>query len=79
MGFRSLFTKGVALSQAGQTNKHSRKASSSARKAMTSDKAMRGALQGKGPLQGVTEGITKLKRSDLPKKRNLKSIYYLYI
>ena len=47
----------------------------SARKAMTSDKAMRGALQGKGPLQGVAEGITKLKRSDLPEKRNLKSIF----
>ena len=36
MGFRSLFTKGVALSQAGQTNKHSRKASSLARQAMNS-------------------------------------------
>ena len=48
-----------------------------ARKAMTSDAAMRGrsAVKGKGPLLGVAEGITKLKRSDLPEKRNLKSIF----
>ena len=51
-----------------------------ARKAMTSDAAMRGrsavkGVKGKGPLLGVAEGITKLKRSDLPEKRNLKSIF----
>ena len=26
-------------------------------------------VKGKGPLLGVAEGITKLKRSDLPEKR----------
>ena len=49
----------------------------SARKAMTSDTAMKGAstIKGDGPLKGVVQGITKLKRSDLPEKRNLKSIF----
>jgi hypothetical protein len=49
-----------------------------ARKAMTSNKAMRGAS--KPPMLGnikdkVVAGITKLKRSDLPSKRNMKSIF----
>ena len=35
MGFRSIFTKGVALTQASRTGQHSRKASASARQAMT--------------------------------------------
>ena len=35
MGFRSIFTKGVALTQASRTGQHSRKASTSARQAMT--------------------------------------------
>ena len=34
MAFRSLFTKGIALTSAGRTGKHSRKASSLARQAM---------------------------------------------
>ena len=34
MGFRSIFTKGVALSQAGRTSQHSRKASSNAKQAI---------------------------------------------
>ena len=46
-----------------------------ARKAMTSNSAMRAGIKGQGPLRGVTEGITKLKRSDLPTKRNMKSIF----
>ena len=48
-----------------------------ARKAMTSDTAMKGVskVKGDGPLKGVVQGITKLKRSDLPEKRNLKSIF----
>ena len=36
MALRSLFTKGIALTSAGLTGKHSRKASSLARKAMNS-------------------------------------------
>ena len=34
MGFRSLFTKGVAVTSAGRTSQHSRKASSYAKQAM---------------------------------------------
>lgn len=50
----------------------------SARKAMTSNAAMKGAS--KPPMLGnikdrVVAGITKLKRSDLPSKRNMKSIF----
>jgi len=50
----------------------------SARKAMTSNAAMKGAS--KPPMLGnikekVVAGITKLKRSDLPTKRNMKSIF----
>ena len=41
MGFRSIFTKGVALSQAGRTSQHSRKASSLARQAMNCFKQAR--------------------------------------
>tara|TARA_R100001460_G_scaffold14555_4_gene32487 strand:+ start:574 stop:1062 length:489 start_codon:yes stop_codon:yes gene_type:complete len=49
----------------------------SAKKAMTSNAAMRGGtgVKGKGPLLGVADGITKLKRSDLPSPRNMKSIF----
>jgi hypothetical protein len=48
-----------------------------ARKAMTSNAAMRGGsgIKGSGPLRGVADGITKLKRSDLPSPRNMKSIF----
>ncbi len=50
----------------------------SARKAMTSNAAMKGA-QKPGMLGNmkdkVVTGITKLKRSDLPTKRNMKSIF----
>ena len=50
-----------------------------ARKAMTSNTAMRGSAA-KPPMLGnmkdkVVTGITKLKRSDLPAKRNMKSIF----
>ena len=38
-------------------------------------KAMKTPPTGKGPLLGVTDGITKLKRSDLPSPRNMKSIF----
>ena len=34
MGFRSLFTKGVAVTSAGRTSQHSRKASSYAKQAI---------------------------------------------
>ena len=50
----------------------------SARKAMTSNAAMKGA-QKPGMLGNMKDkavtGITKLKRSDLPSKRNMKSIF----
>ena len=51
----------------------------SARKAMTSNTAVRGNAA-KPPMLGnmkdkVVTGITKLKRSDLPSKRNMKSIF----
>ena len=50
----------------------------SARKAMTSNAAMKGA-QKPGMLGNIKDkvvtGITKLKRSDLPSKRNMKSIF----
>lgn len=46
-----------------------------ARKAMTSNAATRGVSKKPPMLGNVIEGITKLKRSSLPDKRNMKSIF----
>ena len=64
MGFRSLFTKGVALSQAGQTNKHSRKASSLARQAMNSFRQAR-SLKGDKKIDKMLDGLSYLSNSVL--------------
>ena len=64
MGFRSLFTKGVALSQAGQTNKHSRKASSLARQAMNSFRQAR-SLKADKKIDKMLDGLNYLSNSVL--------------
>ena len=64
MGFRSLFTKGVALTQAGQTNKHSRKASSLARQAMNSFRQAR-SLKGDKKIDKMLDGLNYLSNSVL--------------
>ena len=64
MGFKSFFTKGVALTQAGQTNKHSRKASSLAKQAMNSFRQAR-SLKGDKKIDKMLDGMNYLSNSVL--------------
>ncbi len=64
MGFKSFFTKGVALTQAGQTNKHSRKASSLAKQAMNSFRQAR-SLKGDKKIDKMLDGLNYLSNSVL--------------
>ena len=64
MGFRSLFTKGVALSQAGQTNKHSRKASSYAKQAMNCFRQAK-SLKAEKKIDKMLDGLNHLSNSVL--------------
>ena len=64
MGFRSLFTKGVAVTSAGRTGKHSRKASSLARQAMNCFRQAR-SLKGDKKIDKMLDGLNYLSNSVL--------------
>jgi len=64
MAFRSLFTKGIALTSAGRTGKHSRKASSLARQAMNSFRQAR-SLKGDKKIDKMLDGMNYLSNSIL--------------
>ena len=64
MAFRSLFTKGIALTSAGRTGKHSRKASSLARQAMNSFRQAR-SLKGDKKIDKMLDGLNYLSNSVL--------------
>jgi len=64
MAFRSLFTKGIALTSAGRTGKHSRKASSLARQAMNSFRQAR-SLKGDKKIDKMLDGMNYLSNSVL--------------
>ena len=64
MAFRSLFTKGIALTSAGRTGKHSRKASSLARQAMNSFSQAR-SLKDDKKIDKMLDGLNYLSNSVL--------------
>lgn len=64
MAFKSLFTKGIALTSAGRTGKHSRKASSLARQAMNSFKQAR-SLKDDKKIDKMLDGLNYLSNSVL--------------
>ena len=64
MGFRSIFTKGVALSQAGRTSQHSRKASSNAKQAMNCFRQAR-SFKGEKKIDKMLDGLNYLSNSVL--------------
>ena len=64
MGFRSIFTKGVALTQASRTGQHSRKASASARQAMTCFRQAR-SYKGEKKIDKMLDGLNYLSNSVL--------------
>ena len=64
MALRSFFTKGIALTSAGRTGKHSRKASSLARQAMNSFRQAR-SLKGDKKIDKMLDGLNYLSNSVL--------------
>ena len=64
MAFRSLFTKGIALTSAGRTGRHSRKASSLAKQAMSSFRQAR-SFKGDKKLDKMLDGLNYLSNSVL--------------
>ena len=64
MAFKSLFTKGIALTSAGRTGKHSRKASSLARQAMSSFRQAR-SLKNDKKIDKMLDGLNYLSNSVL--------------
>ena len=64
MGFKSIFTKGIALTQAGRTSQHSRKASSLARQAMNTFRQAR-SLKGEKKIDKMLDGLNYLSNSIL--------------
>ena len=64
MAFKSLFTKGIALTSAGRSGKHSRKASSLARQAMNSFRQAR-TLKGDKKIDKMLDGLNYLSNSVL--------------
>ena len=64
MALRSLFTKGIALTSAGRTGKHSRKASSLARQAMNCFRQAR-SLKGEKKIDKMLDGMNYLSNSVL--------------
>ena len=64
MAFKSLFTKGIALTSAGRTGKHSRKASSLARQAMNSFRQAR-SLKDDKKIDKMLDGLNYLSNSVL--------------
>jgi translation initiation factor 2B subunit (eIF-2B alpha/beta/delta family) len=64
MTFKSIFKKGVSLSQAGQASKHSRKASSYAKQAMNCFKQAK-SMSGDKKIDKMLEGLNYLSNSIL--------------
>ena len=64
MAFKSLFTKGIALTSAGRSGKHSRKASSLSRQAMNSFRQAR-SLKGDKKIDKMLDGLNYLSNSVL--------------
>ena len=64
MAFKSLFTKGIALTSAGRSGKHSRKASSLARQAMNNFRQAR-SLKGDKKIDKMLDGMNYLSNSVL--------------
>ena len=64
MAFKSLFTKGIALTSSGRSGKHSRKASSLARQAMNSFRQAR-SLKGDKKIDKMLDGLNYLSNSVL--------------
>ena len=64
MAFKSLFTKGIALTSAGRTGKHSRKASSHAKQAMNCFRQAR-SLKGDKKIDKMLDGLNYLSNSVL--------------
>ena len=64
MAFKSLFTKGIALTSAGRSGKHSRKASTLSRQAMNSFKQAR-SLKGDKKIDKMLDGLNYLSNSVL--------------
>jgi len=64
MTFKSIFKKGVSLSQAGQASKHSRKASSYAKQAMNCFKQAK-LMSGDKKIDKMLEGLNYLSNSIL--------------
>ena len=64
MAFKSLFTKGIALTSAGRTGKHSRKASSLARQAMNTFRQAR-SLKDDKKIDKMLDGLNYLSNSVL--------------
>ena len=64
MAFKSLFTKGIALTSAGRTGKHSKKASSLARQAMNSFRQAR-SLKDDKKIDKMLDGLNYLSNSVL--------------
>jgi len=64
MAFKSLFTKGIAITSAGRTGKHSRKASSLARQAMNSFRQAR-SLKDDKKIDKMLDGLNYLSNSVL--------------
>ena len=64
MAFKSIFKKGISLSQAGQASKHSRKASTYAKQAMNCFKQAK-SMKGDKKLDKMLEGLNYLSNSIL--------------
>lgn len=64
MGFRSIFTKGVALAQSGKCRNHSQKASRYARQAMSSFRSAR-SRKGDQKIDAMLDGMSQLANSVL--------------
>ena len=64
MGFRSLFTKGVAVTSAGRTSQHSRKASSYAKQAMNCFRQAK-SLKADKKIDKMLDGLSYLSNSVL--------------
>lgn len=64
MSFRTLFTKGFALSQSGASTRHSKRASSLAKQAMSSFRSAR-SKKGDQKLDAMLDGLNYLSSSIL--------------
>ena len=64
MAFKSIFKKGISLSQAGQASKHSRKASTYAKQAMNCFKQAK-SMKGDKKLDKMLDGLNYLSNSVL--------------